>query len=233
MLRPLSGLLPQERFTVFIGHYAVAFAGKRVAPSVSLGTLVLAAQFPDVIYPLFLLLGIEHVRISPGITAVSPLEFLDYPWSHSLLAVLVWAVLFGAVYYAVRQSKRGALTTGVLLALHWVLDFLSHRPDLQLAPGISRRVGLGLWNSVTATAAVETPLFIGALLLYVRSTKALDRWGLVSLWSLAAVLLAIHAASLRGTPPPNLTVYIASSFAQWLFVAWAYWADHHRKPMFR
>jgi hypothetical protein len=216
---------------MFIGHYAVAFAGKRVAPSVSLGTLVLAAQFVDLLYPLFLLLGIEHVRIAPGFTAVAPLDFFDYPWSHSLLAVLAWSAAFGCAYYILRRSKRGAWTTGIVAALHWIMDFISHGPDLQLAPGISRRVGLGLWKSVTATAVFETALFVAAFILYLRSTRALDRWGVISLWSLAAALLAIYAASLLGPPPPNVTVLAISSLAQWLFVAWAYWIERHRQPV--
>ena len=223
-MRPAARKVP-----VFIGHYAVAFGAKRVAPSVSLGTLVLAAQLPDLISPVFLLLGLEHLRIVPGITAVTPLDFYDYPWSHSLLAVLLWSVLVGGVYYALRRSKRGAWTTGAVAALHWVLDFVSHGPDLQLAPGIGRRVGLGLWNSVAATALVETALFAGAFFLYLRSTRARDRWGIISLWSLAAVLLALYAASLAGPPPPNTAAFTVTSFAQWLFVAWAFWADRHRQ----
>jgi hypothetical protein len=108
---------------MFIGHFGVAFAAKKVAPQTSLGTLILAAQFLDFLWPLFLLLGIEQVRIAPGITRVSPLDFTDYPISHSLLMATVWAVVFSGVYYAQRRStprspvasrKRGSLWPGLV-----------------------------------------------------------------------------------------------------------------------
>jgi hypothetical protein len=148
---------------MFIGHYAVALGAKRVSPKVSLGTLLLASQFIDLLWPIFLLLGLEHVRIDPGNTVFTPLDFYDYPISHSLLAVLGWAAGFGVVYYAVRRSGRNALILGALVLSHWVLDFISHRPDLPLIPGMETRVGLGLWNSFAASVMVETALFaVGA-----------------------------------------------------------------------
>ena len=129
---------------MFIGHYAVALGAKKAAPRVSLGTLLLASQFIDLLWPIFLLLGLEHVRIAPGNTVFTPLDFYDYPISHSLLAVLGWSVGFGLVYYAVRRSGRNALILGAIVLSHWVLDFISHRPDLPLIPGMETRVGLGL-----------------------------------------------------------------------------------------
>ncbi len=116
-------------------------------------------------------------------------------------------------------------------ALHWLLDFVGHRSDLQLAPGINRRVGLGLWNSVPATAAFETTIFIVAFVLYLRSSRAIDWQGRVSLWVLAVALLVIYAVSLQATPPPNITVFALSSLAQWLFVVWSYWIDRHRQTV--
>src|SRR6476646_10437956 len=133
---------------MFIAHFGVALAAKKAAPKTSLGTLILAAQFLDFLWPAFLLLGIEHVRIVPGATTVSPLEFTDYPISHSLLMATVWAVLFGGVYYGLRRNARSALVVGTAVISHWVLDFIVHRPDLQLYPGSEVRVGLGLWNSL-------------------------------------------------------------------------------------
>lgn len=116
---------------MFLGHHAVAFAAKRMSPNVSLGTLVLSAQFIDLLWPVLLLLGFEHVRFAPGTTAVSPFDFYDYPITHSLLMVLVWAGGLGALYYAVRRSARGALVIGACVLSHWVLDFLpSPRPAI-------------------------------------------------------------------------------------------------------
>jgi membrane-bound metal-dependent hydrolase YbcI (DUF457 family) len=132
---------------MFIGHFGVALAGKRAAPKTSLGTLILAAQFLDLLWPVFLLLGIEHVEIAPGITRVSAMNFTDYPISHSLLMALVWSALVGGVYYGLRRDRRAAWVVAALVLSHWVLDFIVHRPDLPLWPGGQARAGLGLWNS--------------------------------------------------------------------------------------
>ena len=146
---------------MFIGHFGVALAAKRVAPEASLGIMILAAQFLDFLWPVFLLLGIERVRIAPGFTKVAPLDFTSYPISHSLLMAMVWAVLLGGIYYAVRHKARSALVISAAVLSHWILDFIVHRPDLQLRPGSDVRVGLGLWNSLPTTIAVEI-LFFGA-----------------------------------------------------------------------
>ena len=135
---------------MFIGHYGVALAAKRIAPRTSLALLVLAAQFLDLIWPIFLLLGFEHVRVVPGITRVQPFEFYDYPFSHSLTMALRWAVAVGLIYYLARRYVRGTWVVTVLVVSHWVLDFVSHRPDLPLWPG-GPKVGLGLWNSWAAS----------------------------------------------------------------------------------
>src|SRR5512140_1902671 len=139
---------------MFLGHFGVAMAGKQVAPRPSLGTLVLAAQFVDGLWPILLLLGIEQVRIAPGITAVTPLDFTSYPYSHSLLADALWAALVAGAYWMFRRDARGALWLGALVLSHWLLDFASHRPDMPLWPG-SPGLGLGLWFSLPATLAVE------------------------------------------------------------------------------
>src|SRR4051812_40265844 len=135
---------------MFIGHFAVALAGKRVAPKTSLGTLLLGAQFLDLLWPPLTLSGIERFQIVPGITKMTPLLFESYPISHSLLMSAVWAVLVGAIYFARRRYRVGALMMGVAVFSHWVLDWITHRPDLQIAPGSETRVGLGLWNHPTA-----------------------------------------------------------------------------------
>ncbi|HEX6361785.1 MAG TPA: hypothetical protein VFZ93_02430, partial [Albitalea sp.] len=128
---------------MFIGHFGVGFAAKRVAPAVSLGTLFLAAQFIDLLWPTLLLAGVERVEIRPG--ANPPLAFVHYPVSHSLVAVLGWAALIGGLHFGLRRRLRAALVVGAAVLSHWVLDLLVHEPDLPLAPGAAR-VGLGLWH---------------------------------------------------------------------------------------
>ena len=213
---------------MFVGHFGVGFAGKAAAPRASLGTLFLAAQFVDLLWPTLLLAGLERVEIRPGITRVTPLDFVSYPISHSLLAAVAWGLLFAAVYGLARRYAVGAVTTFAAVVSHWLLDFLTHRPDLPLAPGSDARVGLGLWNSLPGTVVVELAIFGAGVALYLRTTKAADRTGSIALWGLVGFLLVIYAANLLGPPPPAVGPIAWAGHAQWLLVAWAYWVDRHR-----
>lgn len=216
---------------MFLGHFGVGFGAKAAAPNVSLGSLFLAAQFIDLLWPTFLLLGIEQVRIAPGITAVTPLDFAHYPVSHSLLAVLGWAVLFALVYQFLRRYRRGAVVVGIAVVSHWMLDALVHRPDLPLFPGESPLVGLGLWSSHGATLAVELPIFLAGVWLYLRTTAAVDRTGRWAFRGLVAFLLAVYFGNLFGSPPPSVAALAWVGQAQWLLIAWGYWVDAHRRAV--
>ncbi len=218
---------------MFLGHFAVAFAAKRAAPSISLGTLIFASQLIDLLFPLFLLLGLEHVRIDPGNTAVTPVDFYDFPFSHSLLAVLLWSVLFAVLYFLIRRSRRNAVVAAVVVVIHWLFDLVSHKPDLPLIPGTDLRVGFGLWNSRTATFLLESALFAGGVLIYARTTRALDRIGILAFWSLVLLLAVIYLGNMFGPPPPNVNAVALVSLSQWLFVVWGYWLDAHRTTTVR
>src|SRR5256885_11775842 len=146
---------------MFLGHYGAALAAKRIAPRTSLGTLVLAAQLLDELWPIFLVAGIEHVRIVPGLMAANPLDFTYYPFSHSLVTAIGWSVLLGLSYYAMRRDRRSALIVGALVLSHWLLDVPMHRPDLPLWPGSSVRIGLGAWRSIPLTIVLELAVFLG------------------------------------------------------------------------
>jgi len=215
---------------VFVGHFAVAFGAKRAVPAVSLGALFIACQLADLVWPLLVIAGIERVSVQPGLTAVTPLDFIYYPFSHSLLAAAAWAAAFGAAYAGLRRAPA---RTGAVLALvvvsHWVLDALTHRPDMPLTMSAgSARVGLGLWNSLPGTMAVELLLFAAGLRLYTKTMKPVDRTGRLALWCLVAFLLIIYAANLFGPPPPSGMTAAWSALAMWLLVAWGYWVDRHR-----
>jgi len=217
---------------MFIGHFGVGFGAKAAAPRVSLGTLLLAAQFVDLLWPLFVLLGIETVRIDPGNTAVTPLDFVSYPVTHSLLTGVGWGVLLGGGYLMLRRQIRGAVVVAAAVVSHWVLDWISHRPDLPLVPGGSK-VGLGLWNSVPTTVAVEGLIFAVGIGLYLRATRARDRIGHGALWSLVGFLALAYAANLAGPPPPSVKALGLVGLAMWVLVPWGYWIDRHREPIAR
>lgn len=216
---------------MFVGHVALGFAAKRTAPGVSLGTLTLAAQLVDVVWPTFLLLGIEHVRIDPGNTATTPLDFYDYPWTHSLLAGAIWALLFAGVWYARKRDVRTALVLAGLVVSHWVLDWVSHGPDMPLYPGGGPKLGLGLWNSVAATAMVEAAMFAAGVTLYLRATTPRDRVGRYATWGLIGFLAVVYIVNLTSSPPPSVEAIGWAGQAGWLLLLWAMWADRHREPV--
>jgi hypothetical protein len=213
---------------MFLGHFGVALAAKKAVPKTSLGTLVLAAQFADMLWPVLLLTGIERVRIVPGLLPASPFDFTSYPVSHSLVAQLGWGVLLGVSYFILRRDGRSALLVGALVPTHWLLDFIAHRPDMPLYPG-SAKYGLGMWNSVPLTILVEYALFAGGIAIYVSATTAKDRTGNLALWPLLGLLAALYPAALFGPPPPSVQVLAESALAIWLTVPWAAWADRHRQ----
>lgn len=215
---------------MFIGHVAVALAAKKAAPKVSLGTLVVAACFLDVVWPVLVLLGVERFRIVPGFTAVNPFDFAHYPWSHSLLMTLVWSLLFALAYLGVKGDRAGALWVGIAVASHWVLDFVSHRPDMPLYPGGSERLGLGLWQSLPATFMVEGLMFASGIALYARATDSRDRTGTIALWAFIALLVALYVPGPWSPPPPSENaVAIVGILAIAILGPWAYWIDRHRE----
>jgi membrane-bound metal-dependent hydrolase YbcI (DUF457 family) len=215
---------------MFIGHFAVGLASKRLSPSTSAGALILAPLFLDLIWPLFLLAGIETVRIDPGNTAFTPLDLHDYPWSHSLVMALGWSLLVAAITVAITRNQRAAVVMAFGVFSHWVLDFVTHRPDMPLYPGSATSVGLGLWNSIVATLLIESAMFAAGIWIYTRATRARDRIGRWAFVALIVVLVVFYLGAAFGPPPPNEKTLALSAVFMWLFVPWAWWLDRHRVP---
>lgn len=213
---------------MFIGHYAVGFAASRAARGISLGWLFAAVQLPDMVWPLFLLTGLEAVTIDPGDTAVTPLSFDSYPWSHSLLTGALSGVALGVLWAVRHRRVAGGVVLAAAVVSHWVLDWITHRPDLPLAPWSNGRFGLALWNSVPATVAVETAMYGAGLVLYLRATRSRDRVGRWALVSLAGLLAVIYIANVFGPPPPDPRSVALAGLGLWLVPFWAAWADAHR-----
>jgi hypothetical protein len=216
---------------MFLGHYGIAFALKRAEPKLSLGTLFIGVQFPDLLWGIFVLLGWEHARIVPGYTAVTPLEFLNYPISHSLVGVIIWSVVAAALYYSwpTRDTSRhwqAAAVVGLAVFSHYPLDVLVHVPDLPLMATDSTRLGLGLWNNPVATLAAEALVFGAGLALYLArgSHRHPVRAGRVLL--VVLLLVGTYLASVYGPIPPNMTTVAVSDVVFILAMgAVAGWAD--------
>ncbi len=216
---------------MFIGHFALAFGAKKFAPQVSLGILFLACQLADIIWPNLVLLGIEALEIEPGITVMTPLNFVHYPYSHSLIALLLWGAIFAALYALLRRSgTKAAIVIGMLVLSHWVLDVLTHRPDMPISLADSSVIGFGLWNFPVFAIPLELILFGVGIWLYLRHTRPLDRQGSLGFWALTLFLLVVYAANLLGPPPPSSVAVAWSAQALWLIIAWGFWVDHHREP---
>lgn len=210
---------------MFIGHFAVAFAAKKAAPKVSLGWFVAAANFIDYVFLVLLLAGVEHVRIVPGFTAVVPLDFYDYPWSHSLLMTTVYGAVVGGVYYAWKKDHRAALLLFGVTLSHWLLDVASHGPDMPIAPGVDMKLGLGLWHSIAATMAIEIPLFFTGIWLYLSTLDRRARRAKFGVPIFAAFLFAVYIANLFSPPPPDAMTIGAVGLLSFLFVPLCAWLD--------
>ena len=214
---------------MFIGHFGVGLAAKKIDSRPSLGTFFMASQFVDLLWPLFLLLGLERVKVEAGNTAFTPLDFIYYPFSHSLLAAIIWGLLFGIIYFLIKKNYKTSILMGLLVLSHWVLDFITHRPDLPLVPWSAYKVGLGMWNSVILTIIVEGSIFIIGAYLYLTCTKAKNKTGKITFWSLIVFLALIYINNIFSSPPPSEEAIGIVGLSQWIIVFWGYWIDRNRE----
>jgi len=215
---------------MFVGHYGIGLAAKRFAPQTSLGTMVLAALLADLLAWTLVIAGIEHFAIKTGITATNPLDLYDYPISHSLATDAVWGALLAAGYYFVRRYWSGSLLIFLVVLSHWFLDFIAHRADMPLMPGIPRYYGLGLYNSRIGMIVVEGLIWLGGVVIYVRATTSKKRLRTVVFWTGVAVLTWLWLFSLKGLPPPGTIEQVAISSLAFMSVTvvWAHWIDDMR-----
>ena len=215
---------------MFVGHYAVGLAAKQFAPRTSLGVLIAAPILLDLLWPIFLLIGWEHVSIVESVNPFLRLQFDSYPLSHGLVAVVGWATLFASVYFGFARQLAGAITVWFLVLSHWLMDYIVHRPDLPLYAGSSRLLGLGLWNRRWATIAVELSLLAAGIAIYAFRTRAKDKIGEFGFWAFVAVIVALYGAVVFGPPPPSINKLAIGALLSLLFVPWAWWFDSHREP---
>ncbi|HET9371064.1 MAG TPA: hypothetical protein VFO19_12480 [Vicinamibacterales bacterium] len=210
---------------MFVGHLGVALAAKRAAPALNLGWTMAAVTALDLIWPLFVLIGVESVRIVPGATAFTPLVFDSYPWSHSLATSVIWGGLLAAIARAIAPGRRVSLLLVVLVVSHWVLDVISHAPDMPLWPGASPHYGLGLWNSIPLTFAIEGAIWIAGIAIFLRTAPPRTRGARIAFWSLVIVSTLMWATSPWSPPPPSVRALGWFALIGWIMVPWAAAAD--------
>ena len=211
---------------MFIGHFALGFAAKKINTLPSLAILFIAVQFLDLLWPIFVLAGIENFEIDPGNTALTPLNFTSYPYSHSLLMAIIWGILFAAVYFSVTKNSRSSFMLGILVVSHGVLDFITHRPDLPLTPFSDVKVGLGLWDQPVIEIILEVGLFLAGVYLYYTTVKPKRK---IAFWILIIFFLAVYFINIFGPPPPSVSAVAWSANLMWLFVKWAWWVEKDRR----
>jgi membrane-bound metal-dependent hydrolase YbcI (DUF457 family) len=219
---------------MFVGHYGVSCGARPLEQRIPLWVLFIAVQFLDVLWGVFVLLGIEKVRIVPGITATNPLDLYYMPFTHSLPGALGWAVLAALAYHVWRGGTSGArasVIVGAAVFSHWLLDVLVHRPDLPLW-GDRWKIGLSLWNVPAVAFALEAAILFGGAWLYLRSTTSRTRTSTLAFVVFAVLLLLIQAMTFFGAPPASPAgAAITALVAYVVIAAAAGWLDTKRSPI--
>lgn len=223
-----------EEHSVFVGHYGVSYGGKVAEARVPLWVLFIAVQFLDVLWGIFVLVGLERVRIVPGITATNPLDLYYMPYTHSLTGAIFWSVVAAFLYYIWRGRRevgRGSFVVALAVFSHWVLDLLVHRPDLPLI-GDRFKVGLGLWNIPALAFGLETLFLVAGLALYMRSTSRLQRGGTAGPLLFVILMLAVHTMAFFGAPPGSPTAAAVMALVSYAGLAGiAAWLETRRGPV--
>ncbi len=215
---------------MFVGHYGASFVAKSLEKRIPLLWLFIAVQLVDIVWAVLVLLGIEKVRIIPGITATNPLDLYYMPYTHSLLAAVVWS---GAAFAAYRsglrpRSSAAALLVAACVFSHWVLDLVVHRPDLPLYDDASK-VGLGLWNRPILAFGLEAALLFAGLLVYFHRTRPVALSGRSAMPLFGVVMLVVQASVFFGPPPPSPAAVAVMALVSYLvFAAVAAWLDGKR-----
>jgi hypothetical protein len=215
---------------VFVGHYGPSFAAKAAKNSIPLWVLFIAVQLLDVFWGIFVLLGIEKVRITPGITATNPLDLYCMPYTHSLLGAMLWSVAAAIAYYVFRKADglSAATLVGAAVFSHWVLDWLVHRPDLPVYDN-SLKVGLGLWNYPAFAFLLEIAVLFGGMYLYMKTTTRVAPGGTFGIVIFGFVMLTVQAYVFFGPPPTSdKAAAVTALISYFAFAGTVFWLERKR-----
>ena len=218
---------------MFVGHYSVAFAAKSERNRIRLWVLFVAVQLVDFIWAILVLLGIEKVRIVPGITAASPLDLYYMPYTHSLIGALIWSVLAAFVYKMTRgvnASRAAALIVGFAVFSHWILDLIVHRPDLAIYDD-TWKVGFGLWNYKGLEFGLEIALLLGGLIIYLQRNSGIStaRKAGIVVFALFMVLVQTTSTFFGRPHSSDRAVAITALAAYTVFAGLAFLLEKRRR----
>ncbi|MCE9499486.1 MAG: metal-dependent hydrolase [Leptospira sp.] len=219
---------------MFVGHYSISFALKKTDKKISLGMLFLAVQFVDILWAIFILLGVEKVRITPGFTESNALDLYYMPYTHSLPAVILWSVLVGGIFYWYHSADkevaiRIAVAMGLAVFSHFIIDLFVHKQDLPLL-GNTFKVGFGLWDYRWYAFVTETGFLFGGFWLYLQATTGSGISGKYSMWIYIIFLQIVNTINFFFNPPPdNPEMAAISALVAYLaLAAVAFWLDKKR-----
>ncbi len=216
---------------MFVGHFGPSFAIKSHRPAIPLWLLFIAVQLVDVIWAILVLLGVEKVRIVPGVTASNPLDLYYMPYTHSLVAAICWAVAAGFVVWLLPRiaARPAAAWIGAAVFSHWLLDLVVHRPDLPLY-GNTMKVGLGLWNYPVLAFSLEAGLLFMGMIMYLKKTTPVNLVGRIGLPVFGVAMLAIQSYVFFGPPPASPVAAASTALASYLvFAVTAEWLARQRR----
>jgi hypothetical protein len=212
---------------MFIGHYAVGLGAKKLIPELNLAWLIFACHLLDLIWPILVMFGLEHVVVEPGATVMTPLNFISYPYSHSLIMAVFYAVVYALFLKRYNLTNKSLWIIGAVVLSHWFLDYVTHRPDMPIFFN-SFKFGLGLWNYKAVTVITETIMFSTGIILYLKSRHKVTKKQNIAFWSMIGFLSILYISNIFApTPPINTPVEViaGSGLALWIIVYWAYFAD--------
>ena len=215
---------------MFIGHYGPSFAIKAVRPVIPLWLLFISVQLMDVAWAILVFLGIEKVRIVPGITASNPLDLYYMPYTHSLVAGGLWAAAAIVLCKPLRgvHNWSAAVWVGAAVFSHWILDGLVHRPDLPLYDD-TMKVGLGIWNYPVIALVLEALLLFGGMIMYLRRTQAINAIGRLGPPVFGILMLAIQGYIFFGPPPTSPGAAATTALVSYVvFAVVAHWLGRQR-----
>lgn len=213
---------------MFVGHYSAALVAAAHPKAPKLGTLFVAAQLVDIGFFSFVLAGVEHMRLTPGITVMNNMDLYDMPWTHSLIGALGWALALGLGVWLWLRSRAAGVISGSVVFSHWLLDLLVHRPDLTLA-GSPPKLGLGLWNYPAVEMPLEIVLLLGSAWLFARAVRpSIGRLALLIL-----LLLGLQGFNWFAPQPTELDASqsILGLVAYMLAAAVAWWVARGRSDI--